>query len=386
MKHTITISPIKGTAGGYLRFDKITKNGVDYMILRNQEVIVKDKAKPSDEPLMVHITQEHGYNFNYDDDPKNQDNKNAHRMKMAELIPYHHQVVMTDFKNPNSGAVLLYEFEDSAMNHQRNFNTLALLRNATNKVWDMSFQEKMNVMYFYGKNPAGMGHKELTIRLTEPSFGVVLQRTPFGNTGYTILEHFVKEYQGGDEVQSLKTNILKATLLTDYDGKLIMKKEGNAFVFGTSIIGSNVDEACVWLNNNPEKKNYLIKCVQQHDRLDFDDLDVAMAAYESGKDEITSEIFWGSESDIRARAKSLKIEQAHIKKIDNLKAEIPLAEKVWSEAKALGLTPIIESSRKPMFLKDIKALIEKTKKNDAAEPIKAKELSAEEKAKLVAAV
>lgn len=362
MKHTIYISAAKGKQGGWLHLNNIRYKDKDWVITKDHKVYLKSEEKAGDQPLTIHITTEKKFSFSYDDDAafKN-DATNEGRRLMAEIIQYHPQMVTEGFKNPNAGTALLFEFEDIAMNDNRNFRVLAMIRNAMNKVWDMTYREKMNVMYYYGQNPVGMGHKQVTIQLLDSSFGVVMRRIPYLNTGKTFIEHFVSDYKASDPTYALKTTILKGLLVNGPDGTTLLKRDGAAILFGDKVLGSNIDEAYAWFINNQEQKNYLISMVSQADTLDADDLDVAVNKMMEGDAAPETALAQkASIEELKLKGKKLLVERFWQLKPDVLIEEIAKAEVIWKDVELLGLTGDVEKM-KGKTLEKIQQLVERKK-------------------------
>lgn len=370
MKHHITIRPLAGTKGGRLVCDRIKyKDGKEYACLKHsQKAVLRDLLKPSDEPISQYITTSTTvFSFSYDDDPK-ADIGNKDRKFMAEVLKYHSMIHMEGFKNPRMGAVTLFEMEDLAANDIRNFQSELLLLTAKNKAHKMSYQEKTDAYYFYGENPllqteegyVTMDHRQLSLRLWAGDIGVILRRSPFGNTGMTYLEHFVKEYKKGDETYMLKTVILKSLILRDGEDKPLIKKDGAAYFLGSDIIGSSVDECVAWLNNNPKRKKFLVDMVEQSDVIGVDNLDEAMLEPEGENVEQALEESQ-AEDAIRAEAKSMKIMNHWNMNLKDLTKEIEKVRPIWKEVKNLGLQSKIDSMKKPT-IENITILVENEKK------------------------
>lgn len=368
MKHTIILRSARGTAGGWFNLSSIRYKGIDYCITKKLEVVKRDLLKPSDEAFMKRITPDESFTFNYDDSID--ENSNNHRKLMGEIIPYHHQVMMEDFRNPNAGAAMLFEFEDIAMNDIRNFKVLNLIRSAMNKVWAMSYREKVDCMYYFGEKPLvmsddgklmAMNHKQVAIRLAESGFGVVMKRTPFGQTGKSYIEHFVEDYKASDPVYILKTTILKALSLPGNDNRPLIRKEGATLIFGDKLFGT-VEEGIVWFMNNPEQKNFLINTVSQNDRLDVDDLDMAMIEADNGNLSAAENLEEKrTEDEFRQYAKRLMVQGWHNGLMENLKPKVAEAEKIWKEVATLGLQPQIDAMDKANLDK-VTRLVESKKK------------------------
>ncbi len=354
MKHQVILKVMKGTKGGlFIGSGGIKKNGVEYVLLKGLQAVNKQQMKASDEVMAHRISIDTPpFTFNYED--SGGDSANELRKFFAEAIRHHPQVYTEGFKNPNLGAAVLYEFEDLAMNHEKNFNMEALTLAAKNKAWNMSYREKVDCYYYYGENPlvatddgkALMDHKQLTIRLCGDGVGLIMRRIPYGNSGKTYLEHFVKSYKANDEGYMLKTTILKAFILKDGEGVALLKRSGNAISLGTEIIGNNIDEAAVWLNNNPEKKKYLTKMVGQSDTIDADNLDEAI---DLSEDEVSTDVMEAkvSEQEVRDEAKKLMIPNSWNGLVKNLMPQIIAAREVWKKVDNMGLRVKIEAMNKP---------------------------------------
>lgn len=379
MKHVIYINAAKNCQGGWIKFNSVKKNGSEFVITKDFRVVLKKNALPSDEPLNLHITPENNWFFSYDDSATN-NSQNHQKSLMAELIPYHHQMIAEDFeyedsegkkskRNPNGGAAMLFEYEDAALQDGKNFKMIALNRAAQNKVWDMSYREKVDVLYYYGETPliAGktMTHKQVVIRLLEPAFGIVLKKNEYGKTGKSFIEHFVDHYKAADEGQKLKTAILKALIINDSDGQRLITKSGTALKFGADIIGSSVEEAMAWLNGNPKRKEYLFTVLSKQDKLDVDDIDTAGEDAEKVMSKFEQKIEMSSLYD---KARNLKVRSVHLLKTEEkLLEKIEEAEKAWQDVDRLGMRPQIEASTKKLWVDDILRLIEEKEKELAKE-------------------
>ncbi len=369
MKHFITIKPLAGTKGGRLITDRIKyKDGKEYACLKHsQKAVLRDLLKPSDEPISQYITTTSTeFSFSYDDSATDVGNRD--RMLMADVLKYHHMMYVKDFKNPRMGAVVLFEMEDLAANDIRNFNIELLLLTAKNKAHAMSYQEKIDAYYFYGENPmlqtedgyVAMDHRQLSLRMWSGDEGLVLRRIPFGNTGKTYVEHFVKEYKKGEETYMLKTVILKALILRDGEDKPLIKKDGAAYFFGSDIIGSSVDECVVWLNNNPKRKKFLVDQVKESDVIGVDNLDEAMLEPEKENIEATLEKK-ESEEAIRKEAQSMKVGNWWNLPMEKLEKEMESVRPLWKQVRNLGLQSKIDTMKKPT-LENITTMVENEKK------------------------
>ena len=62
----------------------------------------------------------------------------------------------------------------------------------------------------------------------------------------------------------------------------MFKREGSAIMYAEKVLGSTIEDVVVWLNNNVEKKNFIIKEVSRKDTLDVDDIDTAVLEAEAG--------------------------------------------------------------------------------------------------------
>lgn len=341
MKHTIIIRAAKDTAGGWLILDKIkTKEGKEVMVTKDHEVIELHLRKPSDEVWRKRITPDEPYTLTYDDDKNFKDNNNEKRKKMCEVLPYHQQMITEGFKNPNSGAVLLYEFDDIAMNDIRNYNVLAMLRSAVNKVWEMSYREKVDLMYFFGENPDGLGYRAITQRLIDGSGAVVMRRHEFGRTGKSYLEYFVEDYKGADAISVLKAAIIKGTMIKDAP----IHMEGKIYMMGDKVLGGTVEEVVNWLTNNPKIKDYLINTVNSNDLVDPDEFeDAAEAVANTGT--FTPVTKTDDEDAIRKRAKSFLIPHWHKLNLPDLKRKIADAEPIWAKVKLYDLQGEIDRKK-----------------------------------------
>lgn len=328
MKHTIILRSAPGCQGGWLVLDKIKKNNKEYMVTKDHEVVEMHLRKASDEVWRRRVTPDDPYTLTYDDDKNFKDNNNEKRKLMCELLPYHHQMITEGFKNPNSGAVLLFEFDDIAMNDVRNYNVLAMQRAAVNKVWDMSYREKVDLMYFFGENPDGLGYRALTQRLIDGGGAIVMRRTDFGRSGKTHLEYFVEDYKGADPMSVLKAAIVKATMIKDAP----IKKEGRIFMLGDKVLGGTVEEVVNWLVNNPKMKDYLLNTVNQNDLLDPDDFEDAVEfANKTGDFKVVEKT--DDEDIVRKKAKSFLIQHWHNLNMPDLKKKIAEAEPIFAKAK-----------------------------------------------------
>lgn len=362
MKHQITIKPVKGKKGAWLNTNNIKIKDEEFVVTRKQTVILKKNQMPGDEPIFENINDIKHYTFNYDDSID--ENRNTARKQMADVLRYHHNIVMEGFKNPNL-IDPLFEMEDLAANDMRNYNQIAISRIATNKVWDMTYREKVDLMYFLGENPKGMGHKQVAIRLLEPTFGVVYKKLPFGLTGKTFTQFIAEDYQAGSETQSLRTSVLKAQAIVGNDGKFLIHREGATLYVDGTPVGSNEEDVMVWLNQNQEKKKYLLKQVSMKDTLDADDVDLAQVVGMGALDKKKTEQDKREDFELmKSRAKDLMIKSPHLyQTAEKLSAAIQDAENVHAEIDLLGLRPQIAVSKKKLFVEDLKEIIAKAKKD-----------------------
>ena len=369
MQHTIHIKAAKGTQGGWFK-GTIKKYGEEFIITKDLRVVTKKTQLPSDEPLTLRITPEQDFILNYND--TSDETRNGQRQVVAELLPYHHQMVSIEgytyynerkercYVNPNSGAALLFEFEDVAMNDKRNFNAIAYIRAAMNKVWDMDYREKADLLFHLDSPPMErgrmMGHKQIVIRLLEPGFGIALSKSIFPRSGKTYLEYVADDYQQADEQTSFRTTVLKAQALGG--NERIIKREGSTLSYNGKIIGGNLDEAVLWFNQNPEHKKHLVKIVEKEDKLDVDDLDSVTEESVVKKFEKKTD-----DRELYDKARELKIRGVHLfKDPDKIKDAITHAEEIWKEVDALGLRDTIDGSSKKLYSDDIEKLITEKKK------------------------
>jgi len=381
MKHNCIIRAASGTAGGWIEFSKVIYKGKPYIITKDFRAILKVEATPSDEPLFLRVTPDKSFSLNYDDDPNFRDNKNDDRRKVCELIPYHHQMnnvegmtyhdgSQTMKSNPNAGTGMIFEFEDMAADHVKNVKNIKLMGAAYNKVNNMSYKDKLAVMYYYGENPTvmedgqtqNMRHSEAFVRLVEPGFGIVYRRTQFGNSGKTFLDHFVNDYNAEDASYALKTTILKAQYVRLDDGKMLIGKAGAAWMFGNDVIGSGVEEAIVWFNNHEQLKEHLFMMVAKADSMNDDDLDEVLTKFDKPSDVAIRLAHKSNYEDLKAYCKStLRLSWKGVPTLDSLNKLKDEAEPVWAEVKELGLTDEIDSQPEMKF-EDVKKRVTERKK------------------------
>jgi len=370
MKNVIQITPFAGTRGGRWNPAKVKyKDGHTYCCLRSLRAVKIENLRPSDDPISQYITADGNsplFTFNFDDASNDIPNKEI--AFFADVIKYDSMMYTEGFKNPRQGAVTLFQYENLALNDKRNFRNELLMLTAKNKAHNMSYPEKINAYYYYGENPmvqtetgvAAIDHMQLSIRMWADNVGVVLRRSPFGNTGKTYVEHFVEDYKANDETYVLKTNVLKALILKDGNFIPLLTKNGAAFVFGKDTIGSNIDECVAWLNNNPERKKFLLDMVKQSDVIGVDNLDEAML--EPEKENVAEDLQEKeSEDAIRQEAKKLRVRFWHEpNKIEDVKKALEGARPIWAQVKSLGLQNKVDQMKKPT-LENIAALVEKEK-------------------------
>lgn len=382
MKHSIIIRSATGTSGGWLRLGNINHPKGNYTIVRGMDggirCVLTSELLPSDEVFLTNINPQKAFNFSFDDDVNNKDNRNAERKLAAEVIPYHPQMHdvegfiyynaegMQQSTNPNSGAGLLFEMEDVAANHARNVKVINQIISAMNKVRAMSYREKLDVMYFYNESPVTpngvMSHSEVFVRLTEPAFGLVLKRNMFANTGMTFMEHFLLEYQSGDKDLALKTTILKGLVICDKMGEPIIKKSGTAMMFAGVIIGNTIEEAVAFLTNDEKLKNALLTTVSQMDVLNQDDLDEIVDKISKGRTDVHVKMdFKNNYNELKERAKKMRIPIPGVPTLESLKEKIAEAEPVWEKVKEYGLEARINANSIVRLPKIIEWVKEKEK-------------------------
>ena len=319
------------------------------MITDNLLCVESDPYKPTQyNPMNRRVTEEEPLTFVYDDSVKDD------KLLVSILLAYHPQVFTEGFRNPNSGAAVLFEYIDHCKKNIRTFKEISLTRSALNKVWDMNYRQKVDTAYYYGANPIQndgklLSHRDVTILLCNPN-GLILKTTLYN--GKTLIEHFVSDYVGSDDNYVLKTTILKALVIG------ILKREGTAIMFGDIILGSSIEESMAWFNNNIEKKKFLIKEVSQKDILDADDLDTAIIESDAGNDKAEEAMkHKASYKEMQEQARKYGVKGYHILGADKLEPRLQEAIKQLDEAKSLGIE-FVET----LSTDKVAVLIEKRKK------------------------
>lgn len=320
-------------AGGHLLLDRIKFDNTIWIVTGNKDEFFcfeKDPLKVQ-KPFFEQVTNETPFSFEYDDDKDDYTTRN--KKKLAALLKYHHQVITEGFLNPNGGSAMIFEFKDSVEQNAKEYKALAMLRSAMNKVWDMSYQDKINTVYYYGSNPVSqtgkiMTHREVTIKLLEIGVGVVVNSMTYSTSGMSFIEHFVEKYNVSDPSYVIKTTILKALSIG------LLKREGTAIMLQDRVLGSTIEEVIAWYNNNEEKKQYLIREVSKKDILDVDDVDKAVAA--SSEKHLEKEL---DDDQARKKARKLGIIHAATAKIENVRKWMKDAEVTWEQADKLGIHP-----------------------------------------------
>lgn len=318
-----------GHEGGWFTMSNIKYKNKTWMIDSNGKCVEQDNEK---KPLQVRITPLETYPISFDDARPDTDNQNNNELLKAALIKHHFQVWTEGFANPNLGTAVIFEFENLSDKSKSEYNELSYQRSALNKAWDMSYQQKIDAAYYFGLNPIGrneklMTHREISLRLLGKN-GLLLSSNRFENT--TFIKHFVDEYKATDENYTLKTSVLKA--LTQG----ILKRSGLAIQFGEDIIGSNINEAISWINNNEERKKFLLKEVSKKDTLDVDDLDKAVMNYDTDKPE-EALAKKTSEKEYQDEGKKYGLIGSHNAKAETLIPKIKAAKQQWEEAFKLGI-------------------------------------------------
>lgn len=358
MKNEIIIRAAEPSKGGWLNLGNIVHPKGVYAIVRGMggqiRCVLRDELLPSDEIFLTQITPQKAFSFSFDDDPRNKDTRNAERALAAEVIPYHQQMqdvvgfvyMNADGKkqshNPNAGTGRIFDMENIAANHSKNVRIINQIINACNKARNMSYREKLDVLYFYGENPMThkgvMSHSEAFVRLVEPAFGVVLRRNVFSDTGLTYTEHFLNEYNVGDPEYLLKTSVIKAMILKDKQGESVIKQSGTALLFAGSVIGNSVDEAIAWFKNNSKYKESLLSLVSQIDIVNQDDMDEVMTKFEDGNTAVQiKQEMKNVYNELVERKDKLRIPMTGVPTEESLRKAIAEAEPVWEKVKLYGL-------------------------------------------------
>ncbi len=378
MKHSIIIRAAKNMAGGWLSLENIRYKGNDYLITKDLKPVLKSEKMLSDEPLMLRVTPDKTWSINYDDDLRVRDNKNEDRKKCAEIIPYHHQMQNIEgltyyndsnkpqLVNPNAGGALLFEFEDMAFNHVSSVKIVKMMGAAYNKINDMSYEEKVDLMYYYGEKPVtqdglNMKHSEVFMRLVGDGFGVVYRRTIFADTKKTYLDHFLNDYDVSNDSHKLKVAVLKAEFINDSDSKPLVKREGSAWMYGQDIIGSNVEEAVAWFNNHPKLKEYVLNTVAKKDYTNDDDMDEVLTKYDKPSEASLVLKMKVEYEAMKDYAKKLRIPLPGVPTIQSLKEKIALAEPIWAKVKELDLESEIDADPK-MRIEKVEQVVKEREK------------------------
>jgi len=278
------------------------------------------------------------------------------------VIPYHQQmqdvpgfVYFSDDKkvsyNPNAGTARIFDMENIASNHAKNVKIINEIIAAMNKAKNMSYKEKLDVMYYYGENPIThkgvMTHSEVFVRLVEPAFGVVLKRRIFSDTGLTYTEHFLNEYRAEDPEYHLKTSIIKAMVLKDKQGDSLIKQSGTALLFAGSIIGNSVDEAMAWFKNNEKFKQSLLSLVSQVDVVNQDDMDEVITKFDEGNTDVhIKQEMKHVYNELVRRKEMLRIPLTGSPTEDSLRKAIAEAEPVWEKVKLYGLEARVNADKR----------------------------------------
>lgn len=365
-------------AGGWLSLENIRYKGNDYLITKDLKPVLKSEKMLSDEPLMLRVTPDKTWSINYDDDLRVRDNKNEDRKKCAEIIPYHHQMQNIEgltyyndsnkpqLVNPNAGGALLFEFEDMAFNHVSSVKIVKMMGAAYNKINDMSYEEKVDLMYYYGEKPVtqdglNMKHSEVFMRLVGDGFGVVYRRTIFADTKKTYLDHFLNDYDVSNDSHKLKVAVLKAEFINDSDSKPLVKREGSAWMYGQDIIGSNVEEAVAWFNNHPKLKEYVLNTVAKKDYTNDDDMDEVLTKYDKPSEASLVLKMKVEYEAMKDYAKKLRIPLPGVPTIQSLKEKIALAEPIWAKVKELDLESEIDADPK-MRIEKVEQVVKEREK------------------------
>lgn len=367
MKHQIIVRAAEGYQGGWLRLDSIVHPKGTYAIIRGYggeiRCVLRSELLPSDEIFFKQITLQSAFNFSYDDDPKNTDTRNAERKLAAEVLPYHQQ--MQDVqgfvyynsegrqvsRNPNAGTARIFDMEDIASNHAKNVKVINQIIATMNKVKNMSYREKLDALFYYGENPVNangvMLHSEAFVRLIEPSYGVVLRRSIFGNSEVTYMEHFLTQYTAEDKDTSLKTIIIKGITLKDKQGETMIKQAGTALLFAGSVIGNTVEEAMAYFNNNVKLKESLISLVAQIDTVNQDDMDEVLNKFEKGNTDIRIKMdMKNAYNELMERKEQMRIPLSGQPLESSLRKAIAEAEPVWEKVKLYGLEKRINDDKR----------------------------------------
>lgn len=367
MKHVCIIRAAEGTQGGWLDLSNIqTPKGV-FAIVRGYggeiRCVLRSEVLPSDALFLTQITPQKSFNFSFDDDPNNKDNRNTERAQAAEVIPYHQQMqdvpgfnyYTQDGKqvsyNPNAGTARNFDMEDIAANHAKNVKIINQIIAAMVKAKDMSYREKIDALLYYGENPIThngmMTHSEAFVRLTEPGFGIILKRSLFGSSGLTYMEHFLTMYDATDSDNLLKTIIIKGIVLKDKQGETMIKQSGTALMFAGSIIGNSVDEAMAYFKANEKLKTSLISLVSNLDTINQDDMDEVLTKFDRGNTDIRIKMdMRNAYNELKERAEKMRIPLPGVPTEQSLRDKIAEAEPIWEKVKLYRLEGRINEDKR----------------------------------------
>jgi len=210
----------------------------------------------------------------------------------------------------------------------------------------MNKEQKKEVMYHFGHNPADMTHSQLTMRLIDPGNGIVLNRARFddkvvnGQTiGRSYLEYFVDRYSEANEDITIQTLVSKALLIKLSDGRNIIEKRANGYYYiNENSIGQNFHEAAEYLKRNKKDFDYVKNNVEKNDVLVEDDIPSLLLAKgiketDDGVEEQNKEELKNNES-FQKRERLLNVCREKYRMTVNDEMSIAKLEKLIEEAKS----------------------------------------------------
>lgn len=354
------------TRGARLLLDQIKVGMNTYAITKDNRLVDTTKGLlPSDQVFEKFLDKSNYYKLTWDDSPVTQNGaeKQQHKMvaQIADYLRYHYNIYTEGFYNPNLKGDGMFVYEDITGNHIKTVAHIDTRIRAEWKVKNMTFKEKVDVMYYYKENPFGMTHSEVFVRLLEPQYGLILQRIPYGNTNKTIVEHFADTYKASEHHTQLKTTILKAMLIKVNDS-FIIERRGDALMFGEEAIGIQVEDVMSYFINNPQMMKTLNQLVMENDRNGLDDIEKIAEIYENKlepeaamKEERENKDSVLSMDLLKTQAKNLRVQSYWtIKNPELLQQKVIAAEKIMTEAKDMGLDAMIHSK---MMIDEIAQMI-----------------------------